>query len=258
MSSTIMELNKKIVMAYLRSNGSFSGRKAVQLLSCTESETLKIEGIEELEQRKARRITYEHPLSFTMLLTFVFDAALHEGALGIINTPFLVFKRVTASRELVDVEVDDVPFIHTIISEIEDEQNIIDPLRTNNIIMAYYVAAGKKSGLLPIVIAVSNNENFQIPARHLLMNNAPADGLDILDNCHPAHHTLLVSAVLLECATVLFLSTDATLDVALQEAYSRLTSSYPALQAQLYSLSQDCTKEDYIAFVLKHKLTISQ
>ncbi|KAF8421891.1 hypothetical protein L210DRAFT_3654352 [Boletus edulis BED1] len=169
-----MELNKKIVMAYLRSNGSFSGRKAVQLLSCTESETLKIEGIEELEQRKARRITYEHPLSFTMLLTFVFDAALHEGALGIINTPFLVFKRVTASRELVDVEVDDVPFIHTIISEIEDEQNIIDPLRTNNIIMAYYVAAGKKSGLLPIVIAVSNNENFQIPARHLLMNNAPA------------------------------------------------------------------------------------
>ncbi|KAF8136450.1 hypothetical protein EV363DRAFT_1395567 [Boletus edulis] len=169
-----MELAKKTVIAYLRSNGSFNGRKTVELLSCTERDTLKILGIEELEERKARRITYEHPLSLTMLLSFVFDAALHEGALGVIKTPFLVFKRVTASREVVDVDENDVAVIQTIISEIEDEQSIVDPSRSNNIIMAYYIAAGKKSGLLPIIIAVSNNENFQIPSRHSLMNNAQA------------------------------------------------------------------------------------
>ncbi|KAF8122481.1 hypothetical protein EV363DRAFT_1182624 [Boletus edulis] len=169
-----MELSTKTVMAYLRSNGSFNGRKAVELLSCTERDTLKIIGIEELEERKAKRITYEHPLSLTMLLTFVFDAALHEGALGVIKTPFLVFKRVAASREFVNIDNNDVPVIQTIISEIEDEQTIVDPSRSNNIVMAYYMAAGKKSGLLPIVISISNNENFQIPSRHSLMNNALA------------------------------------------------------------------------------------
>jgi len=57
---------------------------------------------------------------------------------------------------------------------------------------------------------------------------------------------------------MLYTCSDATLDVALQEAFSRLTSSYPAFQAELSSLSQDSTKEDYTAFVLKHRLTVSQ
>ncbi|KAF8125577.1 hypothetical protein EV363DRAFT_1175806, partial [Boletus edulis] len=75
-------------------------------------DTLKIVGIKELEERKAKCITYEHPFSPTMLLTFVFNATLHEGALGVIKTLFLVFKRITASREFVNINKNDIPIIH--------------------------------------------------------------------------------------------------------------------------------------------------
>ncbi|KAG6379425.1 hypothetical protein JVT61DRAFT_11894 [Boletus reticuloceps] len=109
-----------------------------------------------------------------MLLTFVFDAVLQEGAVGVIKTPFLAIKRTAASKEYVDVEETDVAMIRTIIDELEDEQDFADLTRTNSIITTYYVADDKKSGLLPIVVSLSDNENFQIPNRRSLMNGTQA------------------------------------------------------------------------------------
>jgi len=68
-------------------------------------------------------------------------------------------------------------------------------------------------------------------------------------------YLLIVSVLLLECATVLFMTTDATLDIALHEAYSKFNSSYNALKTELSFLSsQDFTTSDYLAFILKHRL----
>ncbi|KAG6378303.1 hypothetical protein JVT61DRAFT_14023 [Boletus reticuloceps] len=109
-----------------------------------------------------------------MLLTFVFDAVLQEGAVGVIKMPFLAIKRTAASKEYVGVEETDVAMIRTIIDELEDEQDFADSTRTNSIITTYYVADDKKSGLLPIIISLSDNENFQIPNRRSLMNGTQA------------------------------------------------------------------------------------
>ncbi|KAG6382101.1 hypothetical protein JVT61DRAFT_744 [Boletus reticuloceps] len=164
----------KTVAAYLRSNRTFEGLLPIQLVYSEQRDYLKIVGVDELEHRRAKRTTYEHPLNGTMLLTFVYDAGLQQGALGVVKTPFFAMKQTAASRDYVNVEDADVPIIRTIIDELEDEQALIDSTRTNSIITTYYVAAGKKSGLLPIVVSLSDDENFQIPNRRSLMNGTVA------------------------------------------------------------------------------------
>ncbi|KAI9464693.1 hypothetical protein HD554DRAFT_2280572 [Boletus coccyginus] len=68
-------------------------------------------------------------------------------------------------------------------------------------------------------------------------------------------YTLLVSILLLECTAILFVTTDATLDTALDEAYSGLNSLSNALKAELSSfVSKDHITDDYLAFILKHRL----
>ncbi|KAI9464656.1 hypothetical protein HD554DRAFT_1242678 [Boletus coccyginus] len=75
---------------------------------------------------------------------------------------------------------------------------------------------------------------------------------------HTPQYTLLVSILLLECTAILFVTTDATLDTALDEAYSRLNSLSSALKAELFSfVSQNPTTDDYFAFILKHRLGVS-
>ena len=64
----------------------------------------------------------------------------------------------------------------------------------------------------------------------------------------------LVSILLLECATMLYASTDATEENALQAAYDRFNRSYNDLQADLFSLSAHNSHEDLFAFLQKHKL----
>lgn len=88
-------MSQKTVAAYLRSNRTFEGVLPVQLLYNEGRDNLKIVGIDEFEHRRAKRTTYEHPLHTSMLLTFVFDAALQQGALGVVKTPFLAIKRTT-------------------------------------------------------------------------------------------------------------------------------------------------------------------
>ncbi|KAF8125575.1 hypothetical protein EV363DRAFT_1453670 [Boletus edulis] len=119
----------KTVAAYLRSNRTFEGVLPVQLLYNEGRDNLKI-------------TTYEHPLNASLLLTFVFDAALQEAALGIVKTPFLAIKQTAALRDYVDVEDADIAVIRMIIDEMEEEQEIADSTRTNSIITTYYVAAG--------------------------------------------------------------------------------------------------------------------
>ena len=64
----------------------------------------------------------------------------------------------------------------------------------------------------------------------------------------------LVSILLLECATMLYASTDATEENALQAAYDRFNRSYNDLQADLFSLSAHNSHENLFAFLQKHKL----
>ncbi|KAF8552070.1 hypothetical protein OG21DRAFT_1524057 [Imleria badia] len=62
-------------------------------------------------------------------------------------------------------------------------------------------------------------------------------GFNILDNQPSAYQTLLVSILLLECATVLFATTNATLGIALQEAYDSISlHSFKSINLQYLSL----------------------
>ena len=67
----------------------------------------------------------------------------------------------------------------------------------------------------------------------------------------------MVSILLLECTSVLYLSTDATMNVAFNEAHSRLNSSFEAIQVGISSLPQNHSKEDYLKFILDHRLGMS-
>ncbi|KAF8426458.1 hypothetical protein L210DRAFT_3509120 [Boletus edulis BED1] len=80
-------------------------------------DNLIVMGVDELERRKAKRATYEHPLQNGMLLTFVFDGVLQEGIVGITKTPLLVFKRAAATKEYVNVGDADVGIVQMTINE---------------------------------------------------------------------------------------------------------------------------------------------
>ena len=67
----------------------------------------------------------------------------------------------------------------------------------------------------------------------------------------------VASVLLLECAATLYLTTHATLDVALEEACSRFGSLDGALKEAFPLPHTSYTESDYLAFVLKNKLGMS-
>lgn len=78
------------------------------------------------------------------------------------------------------------------VRRLEEEQEITDSSRTNSIVMTYYMAAGKKSGLLPIVVSLSDKENFQIPNRRSLMSGSQVARSCVVPVSHNGHRYFVI------------------------------------------------------------------
>ncbi|KAI6156006.1 hypothetical protein BKA82DRAFT_4084688 [Pisolithus tinctorius] len=78
-------------------------------------------------------------------------------------------------------------------------------------------------------------------------------GLDLHDP-HKLHHVLIVSTLIFESASIIFLSSAVSLHEALQQSCCRFDSLYSNIQSVFPLSSDQDHTNDYLAFVLEHRL----
>ncbi|KAI6155976.1 hypothetical protein BKA82DRAFT_4084406 [Pisolithus tinctorius] len=78
-------------------------------------------------------------------------------------------------------------------------------------------------------------------------------GLDLHDP-HKLHHVLIVSTLIFESASIIFLSSAVSLHEALQQSCCRFGSLYSNIQSVFPLSSDQDHTDDYLAFVLEHRL----
>ncbi|KAF8439780.1 hypothetical protein L210DRAFT_934223 [Boletus edulis BED1] len=107
-------------------------------------------------------------------IVVVYDEELQKGPRGLIDCPYLVLRRTTKEKIFVSLTLDHKDDIIAAIESLQGDQEWITERRNRRVVRAYYVAAGRWSGIIGVIVAETTNGNFLVHGLPTFINELHA------------------------------------------------------------------------------------